>query len=536
MSALSPILDRNGRPYARPAPAAERFGALGRTFRGADPISQELGGWRPGLTSPAGEMWGERDPLVARVQDIARNNGYASGIKQTLVDSVIGANWRLRARPNWRVLGIDFKTSLEWASMVEAKWRSHAEDPGCWIDAARRQRHGGLLRSRFISWFLSGEHCAIAKWLPDRVGPGRARYATALQLIDSDRLSSPNGAPESPTLRQGVELGTHGEPLAYWFRDAHPADWANAMQAATWTRVPRETAWGRPLVLHGYEVERDGQVRGKPPMAAIVETLRLEDVYGRTEAVQQILNSMYAATLETEFGSMDPETFESIFGKDKDTGSLNMPSVEMTLRGVKVPDLPPGKRLKFNSLNRSGSNFAEFEKAMLRRVSAGAGLSYEQVSKDYSDSNYSSSRAAFAEAWKFMTGKSSFMAATAADHDYALWLEEAINIGDVELPPGSVDFYERKADWSACRWIGPGKGYVDEVKEVQASQMKINVGLSTLEEETASQGADWLENLEQLAYEQAEKERLGIKDDPKAVYQVNSGGGDQPPAKKKNEE
>ena len=66
--------------------------------------------------------------------------------------------------------------------------------------------------------------------------------------------------------------------------------------------------------------------------------------------------------------------------------------------------------------------------------------------------------------------------------------------------------------------------------------MKINVGLSTLEEETASQGADWLENLEQLAYEQAEKERLGIKDDPKAVYQVNSGGGDQPPAKKKNEE
>ena len=515
--------------------SAELFRAGGTQFRGADPISQELGGWHPSLTSPASEMWGERDPLVARVQDITRNNGFASGIKQTLLDSIIGANWRLSPRPNWRALGIAFKASIEWASLVEAKWRSYADDPGCWIDAGRRLRFGGLMRARFVSWFLSGDHCTAALWLPNRVGPGRARYATAFQLIDADRLSNPYGEPESPTLRQGVHIGEHGEPLGYWFRDAHPSDWPNALQSSSWTYMPRETPWGRPLVLHGFEVERDGQVRGKPPIASIVESLRLEDIGERSEAVSFILNAMYAATVETEYGSVDPDFMADLLGKDPETGTLNMPALDMTLRGVKVPQLPPGSKLKFNTMQRGGQ-FAQFESAVLRRVAAGSGLSYEQVSRDYSQTNYSSARAGFAEAWKFMTGKSEFMASSAADHDYALWLEEAIATGEVELPKGAPDFYEARADWTSCRWIGPGKGYVDETKEVQAAQMKIDTGLSTLEDEAAVQGKDWREILEQRAYELQEAQRHGLQGRDQAVYRVNSGGGDDSRPDRKNED
>lgn len=520
------LVDADGTTPLR-RPQASRFGAIGSHFRAADPVSQELGGWRPSLTSPASEMWGERDPLVARVQDLDRNNGFGRGIKQTMVDSIIGANWRLSPRPNWRALGIDFKTSIEWGSYTEAKWRDYADDPGCWIDAGRRNRFGGFLRMQFIAWFIAGEHCTIPKWLPGRIAPGRAKYATAFQVIDPDRLSNPYGQPESPTLRQGVQLSPeHGEAIGFWFRDAHPADWPNALQSATWTYVPRETPWGRPMVLHGYEVERDGQVRGKPPMSAIIEVLRLEDVYGRTEAVQQILSAMYAATVETEFGSMDVETLAEIFGQDPETKRIMTPSVEMTLRGVKVPQLPAGTHLKFNTLARSGSNFAAFEEAVLRRVAAGAGLSYEQVSKDYSKTNYSSARAGFAEAWKFMTGKSEFMASSLADHLYALWLEEAINMGEVELPAGAPDFYENRAAWTACRWIGPGKGYVDEVKETQAAQMKIDTGISTLEDEAATQGKDWRDNLEQLAIEEMERKRLGLEATGREVYRVNGGAGD----------
>lgn len=511
-------------------PTAERFSAVGTHFRGADPVSQELGGWHPSLTSPATELWGERDPLVARVQDITRNNGYGAGAKQTLVDSVVGANWRLAARPNWRALGIEFAEIVAWSSMVEARWRAYADGIGCWIDAARRQRFGGLLRTQFTSWFLAGEHCSAPKWIPRRIGPGRARYATAFQLIDPDRLSNPNGEPESPTLRQGVVLDPElGEPLGYWIRDAHPADWPNPLNAQSWTYVPRETSWGRPLFLHGFEVDRDGQVRGKPPIASVIEAMRLQDVYERAEAAGTILNALYAATLETEFGAMDPELAREVFGADPATNKTLFPDVDMTLRGVKVPHLPPGTKLKFNAPTRpAAAQFAQFEEAVLRRIAAGTGLSYEQVSRDYSKTNYSSARAALIEAWKFMQGRSEFLASSFADHCYALWLEEAVNVGEVTLPKGAPDFYEAREDWVMCRWIGPGRGWIDPVKEVQASQMKIDAGISTLEDEAAEQGKDWQENLEQAAYEQAERKRLGLQDGGRQLYRVNSNSREEP--------
>ena len=129
-----------------------------------------------------------------------------------------------------------------------------------------------------------------------------------------------------------------------------------------------------------------------------------------------------------------------------------------------------------------------------------------------------------------MQGRSEFMATSFADHAYALWLEEAINNGDVELPAGAPDFYEARADWVTCRWIGPGRGWIDPNKEAQASQMKIDAGLSTLEDEAAEQGKDWQEVLEQRAYEEAEKTRVGLQDTGKQLYRVNSTSRDEAPA------
>src|SRR5437899_9306464 len=100
-----------------------------------------------------------------------------------------------------------------------------------------------------------------------------------------------------------------------------------------------------------------------------------------------------------------------------------------------------------------------------------------------------------------MTGRSEFMATSFADPTYGLWLEEAINRGEVVLPKGVPGFYDARSSWAMCRWIGPGRGWIDPVKEVQASVMKIDAGLSTLEGEAAEQGHDWLEVAEQRAYE-----------------------------------
>lgn len=497
-------------------------GGLRPNFRGSDLLSQEMGGYWPGLTSPTAELYGERDQLVARSQDLTRNNGFASGVKQSQLDSIIGKGWRLQPTPNREVLGLSLQGARKWAAQVKAKFQLWADDPECWIDYGERQRFSGLLRTQFTTWFGAGEHCARMEWLPDRVRAGSTKYSTAVQLIDPDRLSNPNGAPEMPDLRMGVQLGGRGEALGFHIRDAHPADWPNAFLALTWTYVPRKTSWGRPQFIHGFEMERAGSVRGKPPLASIVESLRLLDVYERGEATSAVLNALYAATIETDFGNGDPDVAKEIFGTDPQTGGALSPNIDLRLRGVKVPVLPPGLRLKFNTMQRQAAQFEQFEAAFLRRVAAATGSSYEQVSRDYSRTNYSSARASLLEAWKFLTGRGGFMADSFADPVFACWLEEAINIGEIVLPKGAPDFYAAKAAWTSCRWIGPGKGWIDPVKEVQASVMKIDAGLSTLEKECAEQGEDWLELADQRAFEADELKKRGLDQQSKKVYLANS--------------
>jgi len=127
--------------------------------------------------------------------------------------------------------------------------------------------------------------------------------------------------------------------------------------------------------------------------------------------------------------------------------------------------------------------------------------------KDFSKTNYSSARAALLEAWRFFNGRRAWLSTYWTKPVYELWLEEAVNAGKIE----AESFYLNKSAWTRCKWIGPGRGWVDPVKEAQASQIRMDAGLSTLEDECAMQGLDWEEVLEQRARERAKMKELGLE-------------------------
>ena len=87
---------------------------------------------------------------------------------------------------------------------------------------------------------------------------------------------------------------------------------------------------------------------------------------------------------------------------------------------------------------------------------------------------------------------------------------------DLPLPAGAPDFAECRRAYSNAMWIGPGKGWVDPVKEKQGAMLGIEAGLSTLEQECAESGTDWRDNIAQRAREIEEFKRLGIN--PPAAY------------------
>jgi lambda family phage portal protein len=182
----------------------------------------------------------------------------------------------------------------------------------------------------------------------------------------------------------------------------------------------------------------------------------------------------------------------------------------LTLNGVQIPKLFPGEKFGLQAAARPAAQFGSFEEACLRNIAAGVGLSYEQLSQDWSKTNYSSARAALLEVWRGFNRTRARFCEQFATPVFALWLEEAINRGDIKLPKGAPDFYAAKAAYCRVKWIGPARGWVDPTKEATAAQLRMDIGLSTLEDECSEQCKDWEEVLHQRKRELDLIDKLGL--------------------------
>lgn len=476
--------------------------------------SRELLSWSPALRSADAELLPDHRLLTARAHDTVRNFALVSGGVQAQLDNIIGAGLRLSAKPDWRALGQTPEWASEWSRHVESMWRLWAEDLDAHCDASRRLPFSAMVGLATRSFLVAGEILATSEWRPNR----SSRFATAIQMIDPARLCNPNDAPDTDTLRAGVELDVYGAPRAYHIRQALQSDVYMGANPYTWRRVPRETSWGRRQVIHVFEPERPGQTRGKTGIAAVLAKSKTLERFQDVSLEAAIVNAMYAAVIESEF---DHAQVAEALGSASDGSKLADTMLEamadyhsadtVKFDGVKIPHLYPGEKFRIISSEHPGPAFADFEKSVIRHLAAGMGVSYELLARDYSETNYSGARAGMLEAWKFFTSRRHLVGQQFARHIYALWLEEAIDKGIVEIPKGAPDFYAAKSAWCGSRWIGPSKGHIDPLKESKADALEMDRGLKTLEDACAERGVDWEENLEQIAREKARMRELGIE-------------------------
>ena len=68
----------------------------------------------------------------------------------------------------------------------------------------------------------------------------------------------------------------------------------------TWERVPRETAWGRPIVVHDYDGDRASQHRGGAGIfTPVLQRLKMLIKYDGVELDASIINAIFAAYVES---------------------------------------------------------------------------------------------------------------------------------------------------------------------------------------------------------------------------------------------
>lgn len=546
----SPGVSVNGEPLSKNA------GMGGGAFEGASRTSRELGSWDVRVQSADASINPDKLRLDARANDLARNVGPIAGARNTHKDSIVGSYYRLNSDPVLSVLrridpAFDDTWSQEFQEEVEELASLYFESDMRYVDVQERLTLTEMIRLAVGVYFNGGEVLATMNWMR---GSGRP-FSTSMQMVDCDRLSNPYDAMDSATLRRGVVLNANGAPIGYQIRDAHPTDFAFGEGQFEWTYRAKRLRWGRLNTLHILEPDRPDQSRGISALVSVLKETRMAGRFHDTALANAIVQASYAAAIESE---LPPEmAFELIGAQDKlqadrlpmMMGYLNLiaeysrGSRNLEIDGTKIPYLPPGSKLKMMPAGAVSGIGEKLEESLHRHIASALGISYEEYSRDYSKTNYSSSKAAANNTIRAMDARKRTVADRVANEFYTCWMEEAVTDRKLESMRNIVArkpdlFYMPMVREALCNasWIGSSRHQVDELKETQAANLRINAGTSTLEAENARLGRDWRKTLRQRAREQKFAKELGVDLNPQATKPgtLNNARGNN--AQNKNEE
>ncbi len=471
----------------------------GYSNSGASKQKKSMRGWlfRGGSTKE--DIDENLDTLRQRSRDLYMNTPLATGALKTIRTNAVGYGLVLNSQIDYEFLGLSEDEADVWETQVEREFTLWADS--LMADALQMHNFYELQQIAFLSFLASGETFVA---LPYR-NHMEHWYGLRVQLIESDRVSSPSGAPSN--ILSGVELGNYGEVVAYHISNMHPLSSAGGKKG--WVRVEKfGKESGRQNLLHLMESERPDQRRGVPLLSPVIESLKQLDRYSEAELTAALVSSLMTVFIQSttdDDGSGAP-IGEGIAEEDQ-IDQADETTVELAPGSVIA--LAPGETANTSNPARNNTSFDPFVTAIMRQMGAALEIPYEVLVKHFT-SSYSASRAALLEAWKMFKMRRTFMAKRFCQPIYEEWLTEAILIGRIHAPAFLDDPLIRKA-YSQAEWNGPSQGQLDPLKEVNAAIKRVEAGYSTRAKETVElTGGDYWRNHAQRVREEEARRAAGL--------------------------
>lgn len=387
--------------------------------------------------------------LRSQARDLTRNNPWAKRGTNRLCGNTVGC-------------GIRPKAAGRNATQIMERWRTWAETTEC--DAAGRHTFYGLQWLAFRTMAVSGEVLIRRRF---RLPTDGLSVPLQLQIIEPDFLDTSRDTGSTPLANggeiiQGVELDALGRRAAYWLFDRHPGGLGRLTSPVS-RRVPAES------VLHLYDCERPGQVRGSSWFAPV--DVRLHDFADFEDAtlVKAKIAACMAAFVTDTDGLATPLAKP---GTDRATGQPTE-----TFEPGMILNLPPGKQVTVAN-PPTATDHTSYSATALRGVAAGLGTTYEDLSGDYSQLNYSSWRGA----------------RLAHQNDIEAW-QEHILIPNMCQPAWlwfltAMQLNGEQVEYSPAEWHTAPFPILDPDKEATANQKNIRSGLKT-----------WAQAVRELGYD-----------------------------------
>lgn len=466
-------------------------------YKGAEQ-SRLTKSWQPLNSSADAGLYNDLEYLRRRSRDLIRNNPIAAGILRNLGNNIIGTGIRPQSR--LFVDGMPDEQTESLRHQIEDIWNDWADN---YADSTGRLSFYGMQTLVDRSTYENGDVIVLPMMINDPARP----YSLALQVVEADRLTNPQGILGNTNLRMGIEVDAYGKPTKYWIRKRHPGDiyYNGTSDLFEWDDIPA-TINGRTNVIHIYEQLRAGMSRGIPLLTPAMHVFHLLDRYDEAELVAAFAASSFAAFIKSDVP--DPVLLSKMQADGFDP--YNQAYLQTIETGT-IGYLRPGESIEQVNATHPNPNFDAFFMRHLRMIAAAIGMPYELISGDLSQTSFSSGRIGITEVRRAFEKRQTLLTEKLCQPVFELLIEEAWLRGRIDLGNITADeFQRRKREFCKVKWVGQQFEFVDPIKDAQAMLMKLQMGITTYSEVCASFNRDYTDVFRQRAVEQQLMSDLGL--------------------------
>ncbi len=438
--------------------------AVQRNYEAAAVGSHRTNGWIRNAGDANAIVGPALKELRQQARNLVRNNSWAKRAQRVISNNTVG--WGLTAKP------------VNATEDLIKRWQRWSNTTACDVDG--RHNFAGLQRLVMQAVASDGEVLIRRRW---RMPKDNLPLPFQLEVIEADWLDTSKDDDTSKAggpIVQGIEFDKIGRRAAYWLFDAHPG---SGYSSGISTRVKASE------ILHVFYVERPGQFRGASWFGSAIVNLNDLDEFDDAELMKQKIAACFSAFVK------DTDGFGSQIGAEESEGD---DTFDQLAPGF-VSYLKPGKDVTFAT--PPAVTEGSFSTRNLRRVAAGIGVTYEDMTGDYSQVNFSSARMARLSHWENV-------------HDWRFNMLIPIlcdGVWNWAVQAGEYVGASNVDDPAFAEWAGPPMPMIEPDKEGLAYQRLIRNGTITPSAMIREQGGDPATHWKELADDLNNIRALGIK-------------------------
>ena len=286
-----------------------------------------------------------------------------------------------------------------------------------------------------------------------------------LQVVEPDLLDHSKDSlylENGGYIFQGVEFDKSLRRAAYWLYDRHPSDQLSIQSR----RIPAGD------ILHIFLQERAGQIRGVPWSSSVMLRMHDFDEYEDAQLIRQKIAACFSVFVEDSPDLALPSgTGATSNGKTE--------RIERVEPGM-IEYLEPGKKITMAS-PPAAEGYESYTKKTLQGISAGLGVSYETLSNDLSNVNFSSGRMGWLEFHRNITEwQSRIMIPLVCDPIWEWFIESLFLRG----------LLKEKNALITAEWTPPRREMIDPVKEIKGMSEMVRNGFDSWQNQVRQLGLD----------------------------------------------